>query len=112
MRPLDDIVGGRRFPGRVFLKLDVEGSEISVLRGARRTIAATKPAILAEVNPESLAAAGASTADLVRLLRELGYTRFVTRSEFRIERPLTDPMTERDIIALHGKGRSRGRDRR
>jgi len=101
MRPLDDIVDPDRLRGRVFMKLDVEGSEISVLRGARRTIAATRPAILCEVNAEALAAAGASTDDLIATLRTLGYDRFATRERPGVERPLDGAICERDIIARH-----------
>jgi len=100
MRPLDDIVDPDRLRGRLFVKLDVEGSEVLVLKGARRTIATHRPVILTEVNPESLSAAGESPRTLIATLRELGYDRYLTRRETDGERPLEGEIRDADIIAL------------
>lgn len=73
MSSLNTLFDGVLLPGSVFLKIDVEGHELSVLRGARRLIERCSPRILIEVNPRALEAAGASVAHLVYLLEELGY---------------------------------------
>jgi FkbM family methyltransferase len=47
------------------VKIDVEGHEVRVLRGARRTLAkTTPPALLVEWNPAALAVSGFAPADL------------------------------------------------
>lgn len=50
------------------LKIDVEGSEVAVLRGARRLLERSPPAQLIEVNPTTLAERGQTTASLFELL--------------------------------------------
>src|SRR5207248_1081647 len=63
VEPADDLV----------LKVDAEGAELEVLAGARRTLAAARRTVVhIEVNPDALAEAGRSPAELVRALRELG----------------------------------------
>jgi len=48
-RRLDDYVAGLgRAPG--FIKIDVEGAELAVLEGARRTLAAVRPILLVEIH--------------------------------------------------------------
>jgi FkbM family methyltransferase len=103
MRRLDELVDATRLPGRLVLKVDVEGAEVAVLRGARQVLATARPVLLVEVNAAALAAAGSSPRALVELLAELGYDRRVTRAEPRREVPLHAEITEHDIIALHAR---------
>ncbi|WP_298234194.1 FkbM family methyltransferase [uncultured Azohydromonas sp.] len=66
IRSLDEVVGERRVH---LIKIDVEGMEIEVLRGARRTLAASRPMLLAEAaTVENLQALDAE-------LRPYGYRR-------------------------------------
>lgn len=67
--PLDSL----DLPRLDFFKLDTEGFELHVLRGAAATIARCRPVILAEVNPPFLARYGATAADLAALLTSLRY---------------------------------------
>jgi FkbM family methyltransferase len=70
---LDDALG--RLSCRL-LKIDVEGYEIEVLRGAASFLSDGLPeAIVIELNPPALEAAGRSTAELVALLSGYGYAR-------------------------------------
>jgi FkbM family methyltransferase len=55
------------------VKLDVEGFELAVLKGATRILSRDRPVILFENNPDALLEAGASTASLVSELRSFGY---------------------------------------
>jgi FkbM family methyltransferase len=56
------------------LKIDVEGCEPEVLRGARRTIEVSLPVIWMEVNPEALERQGHSSEELRNVLEEeVGY---------------------------------------
>lgn len=66
----------------VVLKIDVEGSEMRVLDGANEFIRAHRPAIIVEINPESAAAAGTSTIEIVDRLDRLGYEFFSTTESF------------------------------
>jgi len=72
--PLDELVDGRVHA----LKIDVEGSEIDVLRGSRR-ILADNPAIhlFVEWNPACMKSAGLEPAELPRYLRGCGFRRLV-----------------------------------
>ena len=55
------------------LKIDVEGAEWDVLRGAEATLAAHRPAIFLSVHPDALAKIGVAPADIEAWLRERGY---------------------------------------
>ena len=100
MRSLDEVVDWRRLPGRTFVKLDVEGSEMSFLRGATQTIRATAPVLLMEINPAAMRAADTSKTNLVKTLADLGYDRFVTPQEPERQQPLSDQIDDGDLIAL------------
>jgi FkbM family methyltransferase len=56
-----------------FLKIDVEGAEPLVLRGARQTIEEFKPAILFEINAPAMKALGLPHDTSWKILREHGY---------------------------------------
>ncbi len=55
------------------LKIDVEGAELGVLRGARETLARAHPLILLEHVPSAAALYGARSEEIWDLLSELGY---------------------------------------
>ena len=74
---LDDYTASRGVSTVDVLKIDVEGAEVSVLRGARRLLGGdAAPLILIEFNPLALHAAGTSPVLLQSALRELGYDCF------------------------------------
>jgi FkbM family methyltransferase len=100
MRPLDALIDGRRFSGRTVIKLDVEGSELAFLLGARQFIQANTPVLMMEVNPKAMRAAGTSKATLVQTLVDLGYDRLVTPRDLTSERPISETTLEWEIIAL------------
>lgn len=58
------------------MKIDVEGFEIEVLRGARKIIAAQQPLILIEVVNALLENKKSSAAEIAAMLHESGYTLF------------------------------------
>jgi FkbM family methyltransferase len=70
VRRLDDV----ELPGRVsFVKMDVEGFELEVLRGARALIARDRPAIFGEFSPDWLAMRGEDPAAELDWIAGLGY---------------------------------------
>lgn len=70
LRTLDDIVAGRRVS---MIKVDAEGAEIRVLRGATKVLRDNPDvALVVEFGPSHLAASGASTSDWLAAFRDLG----------------------------------------
>lgn len=55
------------------LKIDVEGSELDVLRGASNCLKAFKPHVIVEVQSETSAASGSSPSEILNLLSSYGY---------------------------------------
>lgn len=55
------------------IKIDVEGAEISVLEGARRTLDRCRPLLILSVHPREISLTGKSLDDLRRVLSELRY---------------------------------------
>ena len=64
-----------------FIKIDVEGFEVSVLRGGEETIKSSRPVILIELNPTTLRRVGLSARDVVDMLKGFGYSLYVARRE-------------------------------
>lgn len=62
------------------LKIDVEGAELSVLKGASRYLTETHPWILVEMFEEFQRRFGASCAELDHFLTERGYSGYLLRS--------------------------------
>jgi FkbM family methyltransferase len=56
-----------------FIKIDVEGGEGSVLKGALRTLEKHRPVVLAELSESLLRSCGSSVAEVLSLFRGLGY---------------------------------------
>ncbi len=57
-----------------FMKIDVEGAELEVLRGATLLIAEQKPTVLLEVHPIDLRNFGASEEDVIHIVESIGYS--------------------------------------
>ncbi len=62
LRRCDDALAWRQFPGRLVVKLDIEGSEYAFLQGAAQMLSTLTPPLLMEINPLSLRAARVSAS--------------------------------------------------
>ena len=76
--PLDLLVRELRNSGRIgspiaFIKLDVDGNELQVLKGAARTIMAERPAALIEIAPHVQDEVPGRFERLIETLSEFGY---------------------------------------
>lgn len=58
------------------IKIDVEGSELSVLKGLRNTILNQQPTLIVEFSLYALSAANVAPAELWNYLCDLGYTKY------------------------------------
>jgi FkbM family methyltransferase len=71
---LDSLIDGIGTISNVsVIKIDVEGAEFEVLKGAERTLRAEKPALVIEIEDKYLARNGANAAAVRSYLRSLGY---------------------------------------
>lgn len=67
---LDTFAADRAFGPIGLIKIDTEGFEARILRGARGVIASNRPVIMFELSPSDF---GSNGSDVVTLLSELGY---------------------------------------
>jgi FkbM family methyltransferase len=75
---LDNFVDERGLDRLDFLKIDVEGADLDVLRGAERALRRLQPAVMVEYEPDWLRAYGERPEALPAFLERLGYRcRFV-----------------------------------
>lgn len=96
MLALDEVA--RELPRLDFIKCDVEGAELLVLRGARETLERFSPVIFLEVFDEWTRAFDYTPADLVTFIRAAGYTTIFLVAES--VRPLCDPAGIRGSVNL------------
>jgi FkbM family methyltransferase len=82
-----------------FLKVDVEGAEPLVLRGANQTIEKFKPAILFEINAPAMKALGFACDTTWAILNEYGYAFYSLKSGHFAPEPSCPPSG--NIWAVH-----------
>jgi len=82
---LDDVLGGTAVD---FIKIDVQGAEMGVLRGMKRTVQAnSRLQLFVELWPFGLRSAGSSADELLALVRAYGFKVEILRRDGR-----TDPL--------------------
>ncbi|HZX84924.1 MAG TPA: FkbM family methyltransferase, partial [Reyranella sp.] len=97
-----DALAQRLALGRVdAMKIDVEGAELKVLNGGRALLRTARPVLLIEANDEALRRQGASTAEVIALLRALGYEiRVFSQRTGEVERLAADGVLSANIVAV------------
>jgi len=85
-----------------FIKIDVEGAEHLVIRGAVETLRVHRPVLMLEVVPALLQRNGTSAEEVFRLLHEAGYD---LRSAYFPSEP-ADPREPAEVLALPRERRS------
>lgn len=106
--PLDDLLAERGLQGPFVVKADVEGAELEVLEGARRTLQATE-VVLLEVNFFQFVPGGALLADVVRWMDDHGWAPYdVYHGHVR---PLDGALAQLDMAFVPRDGRLRADQR-
>jgi FkbM family methyltransferase len=94
---LDDCVGDLGINRLDIVKIDVEGSELDVLKGAEQTLRTFRPSVVLEVITETSRAAGHEASALLDFLRSLGY-----RFDRIARKGRREPLSDRESnAALH-----------
>ena len=83
------------------IKIDVEGADLDVLRGAERLIHASRPTLLIEVAPRLLEQRGHSGVDVGRFLDQMGYASFRYDRATRGLEPVAAAGFNGDLVAVH-----------
>jgi FkbM family methyltransferase len=102
LKPFDSLFKPEDVRGKVFIKLDVEGSELFFLQGATHFLSVLTPPILMELNPKSMEAANVTIEQLIKQLTELGYQGFIPMSQLSEKYSLSqlENTLEKDVILL------------
>jgi FkbM family methyltransferase len=102
LEALDDVLARHNGPAPDVIKMDVEGAEHAVLRGAAGTLATHRPLLLLELNDPALRAQQSSSDEVLSLLRSLGYS--ILTFDEATGRPVpaeTDRPPSHNIVAVH-----------
>lgn len=73
VKTLDDLARAATARPIGFIKIDAEGSEMDILKGAKRVLREDKPTIIMEINPLALRQKGASDIEVFEFLKDEGY---------------------------------------
>ncbi len=67
-----------------FIKIDVEGAEFDVLKGAEKTITQYKPRLIIEIQQETAGASGSRPEEMLDYLKQLGYEPYTIGRKARL----------------------------
>ncbi|MBL6927721.1 MAG: FkbM family methyltransferase [Rhodospirillales bacterium] len=73
IRTIDEVVSERGLDRLDFIKADIEGFELEMLKGARQTLERLRPVVYVEVVDEHLRRAGGSARELFQLMDDHRY---------------------------------------
>ena len=91
LRTLDGVAPSFNLKRIDFMKIDVEGAEMMVLKGAQKTIQHYKPLIMMEVSKNNYDAAGYTIDDVLNFFSALGYSLRTITKKGTLESPVVLP---------------------
>ena len=98
---LDEELARARLNRVDVIKIDTEGAEEIVLRGAKRVLAGSHPMVIFEANPEAASHLGLKAEGAWNLLLGGGY-RFWRLDNFGYLQSLASPPAFGNVVAIHG----------
>ena len=96
---LDDYLMGMELDSVNFIKIDVEGFEINVLKGAKKIIEKFKPSLFIEVENTLLNRQGTSASELISLIQQFKY-RAICSGTGQVVTPKSDFELMMDVLAV------------
>jgi FkbM family methyltransferase len=104
---LDQVLGEHGSPNVALIKIDVQGAEMRVLRGAAKVLDRCRPALFIEIDDAALRRQGSHADELVEFLAGLGYQAYSLR-RFGAPKPVLSRKLGRngyeDVLFLSGQG--------
>jgi FkbM family methyltransferase len=101
MERVDDVLENLGVARVDFIKLDVEGAELSFLQGACRTLAVSRPVILAEVQDLRTRPWGYAAREIIDFLRRANYCWFALTANSNLQPISTQLKTyDANLVAL------------
>jgi FkbM family methyltransferase len=104
VKKLDDFVKEQEINSLDFIKCDVEGGELSVIRGGLKAIRKFKPVLLLELLRKWAAKFGYHPNDVLSLLNKEGYTCYALR-DMKLNKvsAITESTIETNFVFFHRK---------
>jgi len=93
---LDSYIDSKKFKSIAFIKIDVEGHEYEVLKGAELTIRTYMPLVLCESENRHLHIQGKSTEEFIDMMENLGYSAFAISLELWLLLPANKILIPQD----------------
>jgi FkbM family methyltransferase len=97
---LDNWLAEKKVDHVDFIKIDVEGAELSVLKGGSESLARTHPVLLVEVAQIRTSGWGYDALEIVRFLENIGYACFDLLDEGKLTPANQVDQRERNIVAI------------
>ncbi len=95
---LDEFCPPARLKAPDFIKIDVEGAELSVLRGGAHLLDRFRPLLLLEMKEATLTASGTSKAEIQEFLQHYGYLAAYPQRRRWYPAPDVGPVKSRNIL--------------
>jgi FkbM family methyltransferase len=104
---LDQDIASHGLPAPDLIKIDIEGWELEALRGARETLAASRPALFLEMHGETMREKRGKAGEIVAFLVDAGYDNILhVESGAAITPSSSDPAAEGHLYCQYTARRS------